>query len=107
MMGLWARELTEHATVNSMSPGRMYTGLLGVLPEAPKEALRLYNALVALARERLGVDSEEMLRLAGEIGGRPGTLEEIAGIVGICCSPESEWMTGNQLGTSGGGGFVR
>jgi hypothetical protein len=48
-----------------------------------------------------------MLRLAGEIGGRPGTLEEVAGIVGIACLPESGWMTGNQLGASGGGAFVR
>jgi hypothetical protein len=67
----------------------------------------MYNALIPLAKERPGVDSEETLRLADEIGGRPGTLKEVAGIVGIACLPESGWMTGNQLGASGGGAFVR
>jgi NAD(P)-dependent dehydrogenase (short-subunit alcohol dehydrogenase family) len=107
MTRVWARELAERATVNSVSPGPMDTGLLNGLPEAPKQALKMYNALIPLAKERPGVDSEEMLRLAGEIGGRPGTLEEVAGVVGICCLPESGWMTGNQLGASGGGAFVR
>ncbi len=77
------------------------------MPEAPREALKLYNALIPLARERVGVDSEDMVRLAGEIGGRPGLLEEVAGIVGIACLPQSGWMTGNQLSASGGGAFVR
>ncbi|CAI9626888.1 3-oxoacyl-reductase [Alternaria burnsii] len=107
MTRVWARELAERATVNSVSPGPMDTGLLNGLPEAPKQALRMYNALIPLAKERPGVDSEETLRLADEIGGRPGTLEEVAGIVGIACLPESGWMTGNQLGASGGGAFVR
>ncbi|KAF2621374.1 3-oxoacyl-reductase, partial [Macroventuria anomochaeta] len=107
MTRVWARELAERATVNSVSPGPMDTGLLNGLPEAPREALKLYNALIPLARERPGVDTEDMLRLAGEIGGRPGTLEEVAGIVGIACLPESGWMTGNQLGAGGGGAFVR
>lgn len=95
MTRVWARELAERCTVNCVSPGPMDTGLLNGLPEAPREALKLYNALIPLAKERKGVDSEEILRLAGEIGGRPGTLEEVAGIVGIACLPESGWMTGN------------
>jgi len=107
MTRVWARELAERCTVNCVSPGPMDTGLLNGLPDEPREALRLYNALIPLARERPGVDTPEMLRLAGEIGGRPGTLEEVAGIVGIACLPESGWMTGNQLGASGGGAFVR
>ncbi|KAF9694035.1 hypothetical protein EKO04_008038 [Ascochyta lentis] len=107
MTRVWARELAERATVNSVSPGPMDTGLLNGLPEAPREALKLYNALIPLARERPGVDTQDMLRLAREIGGRPGTLEEVAGVVGIACLPESGWMTGNQLGASGGGAFVR
>lgn len=107
MTRVWARELAERATVNSVSPGPMDTGLLNGLPEAPREALKLYTALIPLATERPGVDTDEMLRLAEEIGGRPGTLEEVAGIVGIACLPESGWMTGNQLGASGGGAFVR
>lgn len=107
MTRVWARELAERATVNAVSPGPMDTGLLNGLPDAPREALRLYNALIPLARERPGVDTPEMLRLAGEIGGRPGTLEEVAGVVGVVCLAESGWMTGCQLGASGGGAFVR
>lgn len=85
----------------------MDEGLLSGLPEGPREALKLYNTLIPLAKERKGLDSEEILRLAGEIGGRPGTLEEVTGIVGIACLPESGWMTGTHLGASGGGAFVR
>ncbi|KAF2999840.1 hypothetical protein E8E13_007203 [Curvularia kusanoi] len=107
MTRVWARELAERATVNCVSPGPMDTGLLNGLPDEPRNALRLYNALIPLAKERPGVDTPEMLRLAEEIGGRPGTLDEVAGIVGIACLPESGWMTGNQLGASGGGAFVR
>lgn len=107
MTRVWARELAEHATVNCVSPGPMDTGLLSGLPPAPREALRLYNALIPLARERPGVDSQEVLDLAREIGGRPGSLEEVAGVVGVACLPESGWMTGCQLGASGGGAFVR
>lgn len=107
MTRVWARELAERATVNCVSPGPMDTGLLNGLPDEPRNALRLYNALIPLAKERPGVDTPDMLRLASEIGGRPGALEEVAGIVGIACLPESGWMTGNQLGASGGGAFVR
>jgi hypothetical protein len=48
-----------------------------------------------------------VLELAKSIGGRPGYLEEVAGIVGVACLPESGWMTGNVLGANGGGAFVR
>lgn len=106
MTRIWARELADRATVNSVSPGPMDTGLLNGPPKEPKEALRMYNVLTSLARERPGVDSEDTLKLASEIGVRPGTLEEVAVIVGIACLPESGWMTGTQLGASGGGAFV-
>lgn len=107
MTRVWARELAERATVNSVSPGPMDTGLLHGLPKAASEALKMYQALIPLARERPGVDDEDTVKLAAEIGGRPGTLEEVANIVGIACLPESGWMTGNQLSASGGGAFVR
>ncbi|KAF1348397.1 3-oxoacyl-reductase [Lizonia empirigonia] len=107
MTRVWACELAEHATVNCVSPGPIDTGLLSGLPHAPRETLRLYNALTPLARERPGVDSQAVLDLASEIGGRPGSLDEVAGIVGVACLPESGWMTGCQLGASGGGAFVR
>jgi NAD(P)-dependent dehydrogenase (short-subunit alcohol dehydrogenase family) len=107
MTRVWARELAERCTVNAVSPGPMDTGLLNSLPDAPKEALKPLNALIPLAAARKGVDSPEIVELAASIGGRPGYLEEVAGIVGVVCLPESGWMTGNQIGASGGGAFVR
>ncbi|KAK8015070.1 3-oxoacyl-reductase [Apiospora arundinis] len=107
MTRVWARELAERATVNAVSPGPMDTGLYSTLPEEIKETLKPQNNLTPLAATREGVDTPQMLTLAKEIGGRPGYLEEVAGIVGICCLPESGWMTGNQVSASGGGHFVR
>ncbi|KZL71785.1 short chain dehydrogenase [Colletotrichum incanum] len=107
MTRVWARELAERATVNAVAPGPMDTGLYSGLPDEPREALRPLNILTPLAKARPGVDSQEVLDLAQSIGGRPGYLEEVAGVVGVCCLPESGWMTGNLVGASGGGAFVR
>ncbi|CCF36819.1 short-chain dehydrogenase [Colletotrichum higginsianum] len=96
MTRVWARELAERATVNAVAPGPMDTGLYSSLPDEPREALRPLNILTPLAKAR-----------PGSIGGRPGYLEEVAGVVGVCCLPESGWMTGNLVGASGGGAFVR
>ncbi|KAK2034857.1 short chain dehydrogenase [Colletotrichum zoysiae] len=107
MTRVWARELAERATVNAVAPGPMDTGLYSSLPDEPREALRPFNILTPLAKARPDVDSQQVLDLAQSIGGRPGYLEEVAGVVGICCLPESGWMTGNLVGASGGGAFVR
>ncbi|KAI3532192.1 short chain dehydrogenase [Colletotrichum paranaense] len=107
MTRVWARELAERATVNAVAPGPMDTGLYSGLPDEPREALRPLNNLTPLAKARPGVDSQEVLDLAASIGGRPGYLEEVAGVVGVVCLPESGWMTGNLVGASGGGAFVR
>ncbi|TLD23858.1 hypothetical protein PspLS_06333 [Pyricularia sp. CBS 133598] len=107
MTRVWARELAERATVNTVSPGPMDTGLYSSLPDEPREALRPFNTLTPLAKARPDADSPQVLDLAQSIGGRPGYLEEVAGIVGVVCLPESGWMTGNQVGASGGGAFVR
>ncbi|KAF1969112.1 short chain dehydrogenase, partial [Bimuria novae-zelandiae CBS 107.79] len=107
MTRVWARELAERCTVNAVAPGPMDTGLYSGLPDEPREALRPLNLLTPLAKARPGIDSPEVLELAKSIGGRPGYLEEVAGIVGVVCLPESGWMTGNLLGANGGGAFVR
>lgn len=107
MTRVWARELAEQCTVNAVAPGPMDTGLYSGLPDEPREALRLLNLLTPLAKVREQVDSPEMIELAKSIGGRPGYLEEVASIVGVVCLPESGWMTGNLVGASGGGAFVR
>lgn len=107
MTRVWARELAEKATVNAVAPGPMDTGLYSSLPDEPREALRPFNTLTPLAKARVGVDSPQVMDLAASIGGRPGYLEEVAGVVGVACLPESGWMTGNVMGASGGGHFIR
>ncbi|KAH7012118.1 short chain dehydrogenase [Microdochium trichocladiopsis] len=107
MTRVWARELAERATVNSVAPGPMDTGLYSSLPDVPREALKPFNLLTPLGNPRPDIDSQEVLDLAASIGCRPGYLEEVAGIVGIACLPESGWMTGDVLGANGGGAFVR
>ncbi|KAF2642061.1 short chain dehydrogenase [Massarina eburnea CBS 473.64] len=107
MTRVWARELAENCTVNSVQVGPMDTGLYNGLPDEPKEALRPFNTLTPLAKTREGVDSPEVLQLGKEIGGRPAYLEEVAGVVGMICLPQSGWMTGNLVGANGGASFVR
>lgn len=105
MTRVWARELAEKATVNAVCPGPMDTGLYSSLPDEPREMLRPFNILTPLAKAREGVDSPDVVKLAESIGGRPGYLEEVAGVVGVACLPESGWMTGNIMSASGGGAF--
>ncbi|KAK8120151.1 3-oxoacyl-(acyl-carrier-protein) reductase [Apiospora kogelbergensis] len=107
MTRVWARELAERATVNAVSPGPMDTGLYSTLPDEIKETLKPQNNLTPLAAIRPGVDTPQMVELAKEIGGRPGYLDEVAGIVVVACLPESAWSTGQVLSASGGGHFVR
>ncbi|KXJ93464.1 short chain dehydrogenase [Microdochium bolleyi] len=107
MTRVWARELAERATVNCVGPGPMDTGLYAGLPEETKEALKPFNKLTPLGKARPGIDTQEMVSLAEDIGCRPGYLDEVAGIVGIACLPESGWMTGTVMGANGGGAFVR
>lgn len=107
MTRVWARELAERATVNAVSPGPMDTGLYGSLPDEVLGALRPFHLLTPLGAPREGTDTPEMVALAERLGSRPAYLEEVAGVVGMCCLPQSGWMTGNQVGASGGGHFVR
>jgi 3-oxoacyl-[acyl-carrier protein] reductase len=43
------------------------------------------------------VDDEE------RAGGRPAYASEIAGIVGMLCTPDSQWCTGQVVSANGGG----
>lgn len=89
MKRVWTRELDERATVNAVASGPMDTGLYSSLPDEPREMLRPFNTLTPLAKAREGADGPEVMKLAESIGGRPGYLEEMAGVVGIACLPES------------------
>jgi len=102
MTRTWARELTENATVNAVNPGPvegpMYAanspeflaGIKGWIMHTPGMA----------ARE--GVDPPEVVADAKESGGRPAHTAEVAGIVGMLCTPDAQWCTGQVVCANGG-----
>lgn len=103
MTRVWARELSEHATVNSINPGAMMTGMYTGLPQEMLEKVWSLNYMAPLARTREGIDSPEIVEAAKGLGGRPAYLEEVASIVGLLCMPEAGWITGQVIGSNGGG----
>ncbi|KAI1875892.1 uncharacterized protein JN550_001388 [Neoarthrinium moseri] len=104
MTRTWARELAENATVNSINPGSTMTEMFANAPDAAKEAIALFYPLTPLSPVREW-DADEMKELGKKYGGRVAYPEEIAGIVGMICSPESSWMTGSLVSANGGQWF--
>jgi 3-oxoacyl-[acyl-carrier protein] reductase len=104
MTRTWARELAENATVNSINPGSTMTEMFKNAPDAAKEAISLFYPLTPLSGVREW-DSDEMKALGEKYGGRVAYPEEIAGMVGMICSPESGWMTGSLVSANGGQWF--
>ena len=103
MTRVWARELGERATVNAINPGAMATGMYTGLPQSMLEKVWSLNYMAPLAAVREGIDSEETIEAAKGLGGRPAYLEEVAGIVGLLCGKEAGWITGQVIGSNGGG----
>lgn len=103
MTRVWARELAERCTVNSINPGAMATGMYTGLPKEMLEKVWSLNYMAPLAATREGIDSEDTIAAAKDMGGRPAYLDEVAGVVGLLCMPEAGWMTGQVIGTNGGG----
>jgi 3-oxoacyl-[acyl-carrier protein] reductase len=103
MTRVWARELAERCTVNAINPGAMATGMYTGLPKEMLEKVRSLNYMAPLAATREGIDSPETIAAAKDMGGRPAYLKEVAGIVGLLCMPEAGWITGQVVGSNGGG----
>ena len=103
MTRVWARELGERCTVNSINPGAMATGMYTGLPQEMLEKVWSLNYMAPLAAPREGVDSKETVDAAKSLGGRPAYLEEVAGVVGLLCMPDAGWITGQVIGANGGG----
>ncbi|KAJ4343089.1 hypothetical protein N0V95_006786 [Ascochyta clinopodiicola] len=103
MARVWARELGERCTVNSINPGAMATGMYTELPKEMLDKVWSLNYMTPLAATREGVDSGETIAAAKPMGGRPAYLEEVSGIVGLLCMPEAGWITGQVIGSNGGG----
>ncbi|KAF2646770.1 NAD(P)-binding protein [Massarina eburnea CBS 473.64] len=103
MTRVWARELGERATVNSINPGAMMTGMYSGLPQEMLEKVWSLNYMAPLAKPREGIDSPETVEAAKGLGGRPAYLEEVAGIIALLSMPEAGWITGQVIGSNGGG----
>lgn len=104
MTRVWARELAEHATVNTINPGSTLTDMFRLCSDEVLAAQAQWSAITPLTAAREW-DSDEMKAIADKWGGRPAYVEEIAGIVAICCSPEAGWMTGSVVSANGGQSF--
>ena len=101
MTRTWARELKEHCTVNSCNPSSTMTDMLRGASEDARKAISLWYPLTPLCGIR-DWDTDEQKEMAAKYGGRAGYTEDIAGIVGMICSPESAWMTGCLISANGG-----
>jgi NAD(P)-dependent dehydrogenase (short-subunit alcohol dehydrogenase family) len=55
-----------------------------------------------LANPRDGIDKPEFVASFEKTGGRPAYEYEIAGLVGLLCSPEASFTTGSVLNANGG-----
>ncbi len=82
MTRVWARELGERCTVNSINPEAMATRMYTEIPKEMLERVWSLNYMAPLAATREGVDSVEMME-AARASGRPAYLEKVAGVVGL------------------------
>ncbi|KAL2021781.1 hypothetical protein VTK56DRAFT_6555 [Thermocarpiscus australiensis] len=102
MTRTWARELAERATVNAVNPGPVEGPMYAANSPEFLEGIRGWIMHTPLMRAREGIDTEEEVRQAREGGGRPARTREVAGVVGMLCSEEAGWCTGQVVCANGG-----
>lgn len=83
MTRVWARELGERYTVNSIETGTMAIGMYTELPQGMLDKVWSLNYMAPQAATREGVNSEQTVVAAKPMDGRPAYLEEVTGIVGL------------------------
>lgn len=102
MTRVWARELSERATVNAINPGPVEGPMYAANSDEFKAAIKGWIEHAPLMRAREGVDAPEVVEAARAEGGRPAYVSEIAGIVGMLCTPDAAWCTGQVVCANGG-----
>lgn len=102
MTRTWSRELAERATVNSINPGPVATDMWAGTSKEFKQKTNPFCKQAPLAAIRPGVDDESVLKGNEDLGGRPAYTSEIGGIVGMLCTPDSGWCTGQSVCANGG-----
>ncbi|ROV89835.1 hypothetical protein VMCG_09515 [Cytospora schulzeri] len=102
MTRVWARELSESATVNAINPGPVEGPMYASNTDEFKRGIKGWIEHTPLMRARRGVDADEVVDAAETDGGRPAYTREIAGIVGMLCTPDASWCTGQVICANGG-----
>ncbi|KAL5612225.1 hypothetical protein BROUX41_000235 [Berkeleyomyces rouxiae] len=102
MTRTWARELSERCTVNAVNPGPVEGPMYESNTDEFKDMIRPFIQASPLMQVRPGVDPEPVLEYAKTAGGRPAYTSEIAGIVGMLCTPDAAWCTGQVVSANGG-----
>lgn len=102
MTRTWARELAERATVNAVNPGPVKTDMWGGTTANFKLALKPFIQQTPGSAIRPEIDDKDLVEDAGNAGGRPAYVHEIGGIVGMLCTPDAAWCTGQVVCANGG-----
>jgi len=102
MTRTWARELSERATVNAINPGPVKTDMWGGVSSEFRQRMKPFVQHAPLEAIRPGIDDEDLIQGAEDLGGRPAYSKEIAGIVGMLCTDDSAWCTGQVICANGG-----
>ena len=110
MTRTWARELATRATVNSVNPGPVVGDMYFATGEGFWKQMQKFQDSAPLSEmrfdsgdevEELGVHNAALVR--EKMGGRrPAFTREIAGVVGMLCTPDAEWTTGSVVSANGG-----
>lgn len=102
MTRTWSRELAERATVNAVNPGPVEGPMYASNSPEFLAGIKGWITHTPLMAARKGVDSDEVVEEAKESGGRLAHTTEIAGIVGMLCSEDAAWCTGQVVCANGG-----
>lgn len=102
MTRTWARELASRGTVNAINPGPVKTDMWDKMPDEHKSGLKPWVMHTPMAAVRYEVDEKSVVEESEFVGGRPAYAKEIASIVGMLCSNDSAWCTGQVISANGG-----
>ncbi|KAF7946418.1 hypothetical protein EAE96_009416 [Botrytis aclada] len=102
MTRTWARELHDRATVNSINPGPVKTDMWAGTTAGFKKELKPWIESTPGSKIRPELDDQDLVDDAPNTGGRPAYTSEIAGIVGMLCTSDSQWCTGQVVCANGG-----
>jgi len=102
MTRTWARELAERATVNAVNPGPVATEMWAATKPEFKKHLKPWIEKTPGSAIRPDIDDEDLVKDAENAGGRPAYSSEVAGVVGMLCTEDSLWCTGQVVCANGG-----